>query len=98
VLPTATSLPTAPVSTPTTAGRHLGVRLDPELEASLKLVACQIGCSLSVCVRRALRLYLRQFRNGEECRRQSRLVARWEASDAQLARLERALRQWLELA
>jgi len=94
VLPTATSLPTAPVSTPTTAGRHLGVRLDPKLEASLKLVACQIGCSLSVCVRRALRLYLRQFRDGEECRRQSRLEARWE----ELARLERALRQWLELA
>ena len=41
---------------------HLGVRLDPELEASLQLVAGQIGCSLSVCVRRALRLYLRQFR------------------------------------
>lgn len=82
-------LPTAPASTPTTAGRHLGVRLDPELEASLQLVAAQIGCSVSACVRRALRLYLRQFRDGEECRRQSRLVAHWEACDAQLARLPR---------
>jgi len=82
-------MPAVSHATPTTAGRHLGVRLDPELEASLKLVAGQIGCSLSVCVRRALRLYLRQFRDGEECRRQSRLVARREASDAQLARLPR---------
>ena len=82
-------MPAVSHATPTTAGRHLGVRLDPELEASLKLVAAQIGCSLSVCVRRALRLDLRQFRDGEECRRQSRLVARWEACDAQLARLPR---------
>ena len=71
------------------AGRHLGVRLDPELEASLQLVAAQTGSSVSACVRRALRLYLRPFRDGEECRRQSRLVARWEACDAQLARLPR---------
>jgi len=74
---------------PLSAGRHLGVRLDPELEASLQLVAAQTGSSVSACVRRALRLYLRPFRDGEECRRQSRLVARWEASDAQLARLPR---------
>jgi len=66
---------------------HLGVRLDPELEASLQLVAGQLGFSLSVCVRRALRLYLRQFRDGEECRRQSRLVARHEGRDQLLARL-----------
>ena len=75
-------------SMPTTS-RHLGVRLDPELEASLQLVAGQTGCSVSACVRRALRLYLRTFRDGEECRRQSRLVARSEACDAQLARLPR---------
>ena len=63
------------------------MRLDPELEASLQLVAGQMGCSLSACVRSALRLYLRQFRDGEECRRQSRLVARQEGRDHQLARL-----------
>ena len=35
-------------ATPTTAGRHLGVRLDPELRGSLKLVTGQIDCRLSV--------------------------------------------------
>lgn len=79
--------PPIPRSASATGSRHLGVRLDPDLEASLQLVAGQIGCSVSVCVRRALRLYLRQFRDGEECRRQARLVARREAIDAQQARL-----------
>ena len=35
--------------------RHVGVRLDAELEASLQAVARQVGCSLSTCVRQALR-------------------------------------------
>lgn len=67
--------------------RHVGVRLDAELEASLQVVARQVGCSLSACVRQALRTYLRQFRDGEEPRRQSRLVARREAGDLQAAEL-----------
>lgn len=67
--------------------RHVGVRLDAELEASLQVVARQVGCSLSACVRQALRTYLRQFRDGEEPRRQSRLVARGEAGDLQAAEL-----------
>ncbi len=67
---------------PSWGRRHVGVRLDAELEASLQTVARQAGCSLSAWVRQALRLYLRQFRDGEETRRQSRLVARLEAPDA----------------
>jgi len=70
---------------PSWGRRHVGVRLDAELEASLQTVARQAGCSLSACVRQALRLYLRQFRDGEETRRQSQLVARLEAPDAQAA-------------
>ena len=65
------------------------MRLDPELEASLQVVAAQVGCSVSACVRQALRLYLGHFRDGEACRRQSRLVARAEGCDASLARLPR---------
>lgn len=70
--------------------RHVGVRLDGELEASLQAVARQAGCSLSACVRQALRLYLHQFRDGEQTRRQSRLVARLEATD----QLEAQLPHW----
>lgn len=84
------SRPVATSFRPATAlqpSRHVGVRLDADLEASLQVVARQVGCSLSACVRQALRTYLRQFRDGEEPRRQSRLVARCEAGDLQAAEL-----------
>lgn len=85
-------LPDAPLpDAPLPGGRcHVGVRLDRELEASLQAVARQAGCSLSACVRQALRLYLHQFRDGEQTRRQSRLVARLEATD----QLEAQLPHW----
>lgn len=90
--PRISASPPAPCFAPVPASRHLGVRLDPRLEASLQRVAGQLGCSVSACVRRALRLYLHQFRDGEEGRRQSRLVARLEAGDVQ----ESPLPRWID--
>lgn len=53
----------------------IGVRVEPELERQLDQLARSLGKSRSACVREAIQLYLKQFGDGEEARRQSALIS-----------------------
>ena len=53
----------------------IGVRVEPELEEQLDRLARSQGKSRSACVREAIALYVRQFGDGDEARRQSALIA-----------------------
>jgi predicted transcriptional regulator len=56
----------------------IGVRMEPELERQLDQLARQQGKSRSACVREAISQYLLRHGDGEEARRQSRLLAERE--------------------
>ncbi|MFZ4803672.1 MAG: ribbon-helix-helix protein, CopG family [Synechococcus lacustris] len=52
----------------------IGVRVEPELEQRLDLVARSLGKSRSACVREAIRLYVQYFADDAEAKRQSALI------------------------
>jgi predicted transcriptional regulator len=57
----------------------IGVRMEPELERRLDLLAHQLGKSRSACIREAISQYLLRHGDDEEARRQSQLLAELEA-------------------
>ena len=57
----------------------IGVRMEPELERRLDLLAHQLGKSRSACIREAISQYLLRHGDDGEARRQSQLLAELEA-------------------
>ena len=57
----------------------IGVRMEPELERRLDLLAQQLGKSRSACIREAISQYLLRHGDDGEARRQSQLLAELEA-------------------
>jgi predicted transcriptional regulator len=57
----------------------IGVRMEPELERRLNLLAHQLGKSRSACIREAISQYLLRHGDDDEARRQSQLLAELEA-------------------
>ena len=57
----------------------IGVRMEPELERRLNLLAHQLGKSRSACIREAISQYLLRHGDDEEARRQLQLLAELEA-------------------
>ena len=57
----------------------IGVRMQPELERRLDLLAHQLGKSRSACIREAISQYLLRHGDDGEARRQSQLLAELEA-------------------
>jgi predicted DNA-binding protein len=57
----------------------IGVRLDPELERRLDVLAMQLGKTRSTCVREAIHAYLQRYGDADEALRQSQLVAARES-------------------
>ena len=56
----------------------IGVRMEPELERRLDLLAHQLGKSRSACIREAISQYLLRYGDDGEARRQSQLLAELE--------------------
>ncbi len=56
----------------------IGVRVEPELERQLDLLARQQGKTRSACIREAIRQYLLRHGDGQEARRQSEHLAQLE--------------------
>ena len=56
----------------------IGVRMEPELERQLDLLAQRQGKTRSACIREAIRQYLLLHGDSEEARRQSEHLAQLE--------------------